>query len=129
MTSWDLSFLFSIFFGFTSHAGLHEAHHIFKTFLLETGRAQVGAPTTDGLLRGCVSTSKLAGGTDVEASPAQSADLRVEIEWSAEVPFLSSAAKADGLGHHLFFAHPNASSAEDAVLIFLFETLLTDVIS
>jgi len=38
-------------------------------------------------------------------------------------------AKADGLSHHLFFTHPNASSAEDAIFIFLSETLLTDVIS
>jgi hypothetical protein len=53
----------------------------------------------------------------------------VEIEWSAEIPFLSPSPKADGLGHHLLLTHPDASSAEDAILVFLFETLLTDVIS
>src|SRR5512136_3361593 len=129
MASWDLSFLFSIFFDFTSHAGLHEAHHIFKTFLLETRRAQVGAPTTDGFFWFRIGASEFAGRADVEAGPAQSADLRVGIEGSTEVPFLSPAAKADGFGHHLLFTHPDASSAEDAVLVFLFETLRMDIIS
>jgi len=100
-----------------------------KTFLLETGWTQVGAPPAHCLLRGGVSTSELAGRADIHTGTAQSADLGAEIEWSAEVPLLSPALKADGLGHHLFFAHPNASSAEDAVLVFLFETLCMDVIS
>jgi hypothetical protein len=71
----------------------------------------------------------LTGGADIETGPAQSADLGVEIEWSAQVPFLSPSPKADGLGHHLFFTDPNASSAEDAIFILLPEALLTDVIS
>ena len=75
MASLDLSFLFLIFFDFTRHTGVHEAHHIFKTFLPETGRAQVGAPSTDGLFWFRIGASELAGGADVEAGPAQSADL------------------------------------------------------
>src|SRR5512136_1392326 len=89
------SFLFSIFFDFTSHAGLHEAHHIFKAPLLETGRAQVGTPPADGLFRFRKGASQLAGRTDIHTGPAKSADLGAEIEGSAEVPFLSPAAKAD----------------------------------
>jgi hypothetical protein len=129
MTSLDLSFLFSVFFDFTSHAGLHEAHHIVKTLLLETGRAQVGAPSADGLFWFRIGASEFAGRAHIEAGTAQSADIGVEIEGGAEVPLLSPTAKANGLGRHLLFTHPNASSAEDAVFIFLPETLLTDVIS
>jgi hypothetical protein len=128
MTSLDLSFLFSIFFDFTSYARIHETHPIVKTFLLETGRTQVGARPADGLFLFRIGASKLASRTDVEASPTQSADLGVEIEGGAEVPLLSPTAKANGLGCHLLLTNPNASSAEDAVFIFLPETLLTDVI-
>jgi hypothetical protein len=77
------SFLFSIFFDFTSHTGFHEAHHIFKTFLLETRRAQVGTPPADGLFWIRVGASKLAGRTYVHAGSAKSADLGAGIEGSA----------------------------------------------
>jgi hypothetical protein len=105
------SFLFSIFFDFTGHAGLHEAHHIFKPLLFETGRAQISTPTTDGPFRFRKGASQLAGRADIHTGPAESADLGTLIKGCPKAPFLAPAAKPDGLGHHLFFTHPSASSA------------------
>jgi len=48
-----------------------------------------------------------------------------KVKRGADAASLAPSAEADGLGHHLLFAHPHAEPAEDAVFIFLFEALLT----
>jgi len=104
-------FLFSILFDLTGHTGGHVAHHIVKPFFLETRGGEVCAASTDHPLGFGVGTPKLAGRADVDASPASSAVLRLNIKRSPDTPLLPSAPKTNGLGHHLLLAHSNAQTA------------------
>ena len=87
------------------------------------GGAEVGAAAANGLLGLGVGAAELAGRADVDAAAAQPADLRLGVERRADAPLLAPAAEADGLGHHLFLAHPHAPAAQDAVLVLLPEPL------
>jgi hypothetical protein len=125
----DAPFLFSIFFDLTGHTGRHITHHIVKPLFLETGRPEVGTASTDRPLGFHISASKLTGRADIETSPASPAVLRLNVKRGPNAPLFPSVPKADGLGHHLFFAHSDAQTAKDAIFVFLFESLPLDSIS
>jgi hypothetical protein len=122
-------FLFSILFDLTGHAGVHITHHIFKPLFLKAGWPEIGTASTDRPLGLRVGASKLAGGADIEASPASPAVLGLDVKGGSNAPLFPSAPKADGLGHHLFFAHSDTQAAKDTVFVFLFESLLLDSMS
>ena len=108
----------------TSHTGIHVAHHVGELLFFDTGWAQIGTPTAYGLFGFCVRASQFAGRTNVDTTPAQPAVLRFDIERRANAAVLAPAAEADGLGNHLFLTHPDTTPAQDAIFVFLFESLL-----
>jgi hypothetical protein len=116
----------SIFLYFTGYARIHIAHHIIELFFLDAGRRQICAGPADSLLRLIVCASKLTGRTDVHTTATQSANIRFSVKRRPNAPLLASVAKAYGLGHHLFLAHPHAQSAKNAVLMLLPEALLAN---
>jgi hypothetical protein len=65
---------------------------------------------------------------DVDAAAAQLALRRRHVVRRADAAVLAAAAEADGVAAHLLRAHPDAQAAEDAVLVFLPEPLLPDVV-
>jgi hypothetical protein len=122
-------FLFSIPLDLTGHTRRHITHHIVNPLFLEAGRPEGGAASTDRPLGFRVGASKFTGRADIEASPASPTVLGLNVKWGPDTPLFPSVPKADGLGHHLFFAHSDAQAAKDAVFVFLFESLLLDSIS
>jgi hypothetical protein len=119
-------FLFSILSYFTRHAGVHVTHRIVKHLLLDAGRTDILATATNRLFWSGVGTSKLTGGTDIETPPTLTANFRVLVKGRSQTSLFPAASKTDGVGCHLFLAHPHAASAEDTVFMLLPEALLVD---
>ena len=59
---------------------------------------------------------------------AQATGVGLDVERRADCAILAPASEADGLSNHLLFAHAHAESAEYAVLVFLTEPLLQDLV-
>jgi len=119
-------FVISILFYFTCHAGVHVTHRVVKHLFLDAGWTDILATAADGLFWGDVSASKLTGGTDIDASPALTADFRVLVKGRSKASLFPPASKTDGLRRHLLLAHPHTTSAEDTIFMFLSEALLVD---
>jgi hypothetical protein len=88
------------------------------------GRRQVGTAAADRFFGLIIGAPELTGGTDIDAAAALPANLGFYIEWGSDCPSLTPSLESDSFGHHLFLAHPDASPAQDAVLVFLAKPLL-----
>jgi len=111
------------FFGFACHAGRHVTHHIVKLFLLDAGWTEVRTASADCSFRLRKGTAGLTGGADLHAASAEPADVGADIKGCSDASVLTTAAKTDGSGHHLFFAHAHAQPAKNTVLMLLPEAL------
>jgi hypothetical protein len=84
---------------------------IFLDLTSETGWAQIGAASADRLIRLCVSASERAGRADIYATAALTTGIGGKIKRRADAATLPTPPEADGLGHHLLFAHADAQPA------------------
>ena len=107
---------------------MHVAHHLVKIVHLDAGRAQVGAPAADGLSGIRIGAAQLASRAYIDAAAAKPARLGFDIEGRPQNPALAASRKSDGMSHHLLLAHAHAAPAENAVLVFLSESLLADIV-
>src|SRR5512137_2136818 len=113
-------------FYFTRHAGIHVTHRVVKHLLLDAGRTDILTTATDRLFWSGIGASKLTSGTDIDTPSALTADFRVLVKGCSKTSLFPPASETDGFSHHLFFAHPHATSAEDTVFVLLSEALLID---
>ena len=118
----------SVFSDFASYTGGQVAHHIIELLFGRTRRAEIGATTTYRLVRLGVSTTELAGRADIDAPAAEAAFFRFSIEGGSDGAVFTASAEADRSRHHLLRTHPYTKSAKYAVLMFLPEALLLNVV-
>jgi hypothetical protein len=100
--------------------------HVIELAVVNAGRAEVCAAAADSAFGFVEGAPKLAGGADLDAATAATAELRSAIEGSRDAALPAAALESDGARHHLLGAHPDATAAKDAVFMLLAESLAVD---